>query len=81
MPSFAIIAEGVTDQAVLENLLIGYFGDGDDEPVVNHFHPPREEDKPSAVTRGLTFSWSRSSRAPSSGRGAERAGSGLLWSA
>lgn len=48
MRSFAIIAEGVTDQAVLENILIGYFGD-EDEPVVNHFHPPREpSDEPPA---------------------------------
>ncbi len=42
MPSFAIIAEGVTDQAVLENILIGFFGEGEDEPVVNHVQPPRD---------------------------------------
>lgn len=41
MPSFAIIAEGVTDQAVLENILTGYFR-ADDELVVNHVQPPRD---------------------------------------
>lgn len=40
MPSFAIIAEGVTDQAVLENVLHGYFQMDDQEPVVNHVQPP-----------------------------------------
>jgi hypothetical protein len=42
VPSFAIIAEGVTDQAVLENILRGYFATDDDEPVVNHVQPPRD---------------------------------------
>ena len=41
MPSFAIIAEGVTDQAVIENILRGYFA-ADDELVVNHVQPPRD---------------------------------------
>jgi hypothetical protein len=41
VPSFAIIAEGVTDQAVLENILLGYFGDDEDEPVVRYVQPPR----------------------------------------
>lgn len=39
MPSFAIIAEGATDQAVIENILKGFFG-GDEDPVVNYVHPP-----------------------------------------
>lgn len=39
MASFAIIAEGVTDQAVLENILLGYFRGDDDEPVVNRYWP------------------------------------------
>lgn len=42
MPSFAIIAEGVTDQAVLENILLGYFGNDEDEPVVTYVQPPRD---------------------------------------
>jgi hypothetical protein len=41
MTSFAIIAEGVTDQAVLENILRGYFS-AEDETVVNHVQPPRD---------------------------------------
>lgn len=45
MPSFAIIAEGVTDQAVLENILNGFF-QSDDELVVNHVQPPRDVTKP-----------------------------------
>jgi hypothetical protein len=40
VPSFAIIAEGVTDQIVLENVLCGYFH-ADDALVVNHVQPPR----------------------------------------
>jgi hypothetical protein len=40
VPSFAIIAEGVTDQIVLENVLRGYL-QADDELVVNHLQPPR----------------------------------------
>ena len=38
MPSFAVIAEGATDQAVLENILCGYFDE--DDPVVNRVQPP-----------------------------------------
>src|SRR5262249_54304232 len=34
-------AEGVTDQAVVENILHGFFG-GDDDLVVNHVQPPRD---------------------------------------
>jgi hypothetical protein len=44
MSSFAIIAEGVTDQVVLENILYGYFHAEaeEDEPVVTHVQPPRD---------------------------------------
>ncbi len=42
VPSFAILAEGVTDQAVMENILLGYFGDEDEEPVVTYVQPPRD---------------------------------------
>jgi len=38
---FGIIAEGPTDQIVIENILLGYFQDQDDEPVINHIQPPR----------------------------------------
>jgi hypothetical protein len=44
---FALIAEGVTDQTVIENILLGYFEDQEDEPVVNPIQPPRPlTDKP-----------------------------------
>lgn len=42
MATFGIIAEGVTDQAILENILYGYFGDRDEEPVINAVQPPRD---------------------------------------
>lgn len=42
MPSFAIIAEGVTDQAVLENIVLGHFDSEEDEPVVTYVQPPRD---------------------------------------
>lgn len=38
MPSFGIIAEGVTDQNVIEAILAGYFGD--DDPDVAYIQPP-----------------------------------------
>ncbi len=40
MSRFAIIAEGQSDQAVIENILVGYFQKGDEEPIVNHVQPP-----------------------------------------
>lgn len=41
MPSFGIIAEGITDQIVIEQVILGAFdgGDEDDEPVVNYVQP------------------------------------------
>ena len=38
MLKFGIIAEGPTDQIVVENILLGYFGA---EIVVNPIQPPR----------------------------------------
>jgi hypothetical protein len=32
----------VTDQAVLENILQGFFQQGEDEPIVNYVQPPRD---------------------------------------
>lgn len=40
MPNFGIIAEGPTDQVIIDNILSGYFGDHDQEPVVNPIQPP-----------------------------------------
>lgn len=36
---FAIIAEGITDQVVLKNVLLGFFDSHDEEPVVNFEQP------------------------------------------
>jgi hypothetical protein len=38
---FGTIAEGPTDQTVIENILLGYFEDQEDEPAVNPIQPPR----------------------------------------
>ncbi len=39
MLKFGIIAEGVNDQTVIENILLGYFADQDEEPVVLPIQP------------------------------------------
>ena len=41
MLKFGIIAEGPTDQTVIENILLGYFEDQEEEPAINHIQPPR----------------------------------------
>ena len=41
MLTFGIIAEGPTDQTVIENILLGYFEHQDDKPTINHVQPPR----------------------------------------
>ncbi len=41
MLKFGIIAEGPTDQIVIENILLGYFQDQEDEPAVHPVQPPR----------------------------------------
>src|SRR5437764_7354557 len=40
MGDFAIVAEGKTDQAVLRNILIGFFAGAGEEPLVNFEQPP-----------------------------------------
>jgi len=40
MGDFAIIGEGVTDQIVLRNILLGYFQDHDPEPLIVFEQPP-----------------------------------------
>jgi hypothetical protein len=40
MPTFGIIAEGLTDQYVIENILRGFFGGSGDDLVVNYVRPP-----------------------------------------
>ncbi len=39
MTSFAIVAEGITDQRVIDSIISGYFGDEDEEPSVNYVQP------------------------------------------
>lgn len=43
MATFGIIAEGITDQKVIENILLGYFAQDDDEPIVNFVQPPNDK--------------------------------------
>ncbi|MFS8066703.1 MAG: hypothetical protein ACMG6S_10060 [Byssovorax sp.] len=40
MATFAIIAEGITDQRVIDSILLGCLGEEDDEPVVTYEQPP-----------------------------------------
>jgi hypothetical protein len=37
---FGIIAEGPCDQAIIENVLLGYFQDEEEEPAINYVQPP-----------------------------------------
>jgi hypothetical protein len=39
MASFAIVAEGITDQRVIDSIITGYFGDDAEEPSVNYVQP------------------------------------------
>jgi hypothetical protein len=41
VPSFGVVGEGVTDQIVVEDILLGYFGD--EEPIVNYVQPPLDK--------------------------------------
>jgi hypothetical protein len=37
---FGVIAEGPSDQPVIENILLGFFQDEEEEPVINPIQPP-----------------------------------------
>ncbi len=51
MLTFGIIAEGPTDQTVIENILLGYFQGQAEEPSVNYIQPPRPlSEKPGGWT-------------------------------
>jgi hypothetical protein len=39
MPTFGIIGEGITDQIVIEQVVLGCFDDADAEPVLNYVQP------------------------------------------
>ncbi len=41
MLTFGVIAEGPTDQTVIENILLGYFDGQDEEPDIRFIQPPR----------------------------------------
>lgn len=50
-PSFALVAEGLTDQIIIENILVGFFDDPDID--VNPLQPLRDEtDRHRTVTSG-----------------------------
>jgi hypothetical protein len=50
MLTFGIIAEGATDQTVIENILLGYF-QKQEEPSINYIQPPRPQaEKPGGWT-------------------------------
>jgi hypothetical protein len=38
--TFGVIAEGLSDQAVIENILLGYFQAGEEDPLINPIQPP-----------------------------------------
>jgi hypothetical protein len=40
---FGIIAEGPTDQTVIENILLGYFAEEEEEPAVQYIQPPHPQ--------------------------------------
>ncbi len=51
MPSFALVTEGITDQIVIENILVGFFDDPNID--INPLQPLRDEtDRNRAVTPG-----------------------------
>ena len=54
MATFGVIAEGPCDQRVIENVLIGYFGD-QEEPVVNSIQPPRRMSRADPSHGGWTL--------------------------
>ena len=41
MLTFGVIAEGPTDQTVIENILLDFFEDQEDEPEIRFIQPPR----------------------------------------
>ena len=41
MPTIGVIAEGPTDQTVIENILLGYFEESDDDTDIRFVQPSR----------------------------------------
>jgi hypothetical protein len=54
MAKFGVIAEGPCDQQVIENILIGYFGD-QEEPVINPIQPATPASGADAAHGGWTL--------------------------
>lgn len=70
-PRIGILAEGVTDQAVLEAILAGWFGD--DDLDVSRIQPPQAERAPAVGNAG----WGMVIKSFETGRFAEPLASGL----
>ncbi len=64
MPKFGLITEGITDQIVIENILVGYFDNPD--IIVNPLQPLRDETDKSRMANGggwtLVFDHCRSAQ-------------------
>lgn len=64
MPKFGLITEGITDQIVIENILVGYFDNPD--IIVNPLQPLRDETDKNRTTNGggwtLVFDHCRSDK-------------------
>ncbi len=41
MRTFGVIAEGLTDQVVIENIIVGFFEADSEEPAIQYVQPPR----------------------------------------
>lgn len=54
MPTFGLIAEGPTDHAVLENILIGYFNDYDLSQYIRTLQPLRDATDAAGIMGGWT---------------------------
>ncbi|WP_213153302.1 hypothetical protein [Pseudomonas carnis] len=63
MPSFALIAEGITDQAILERIIftvsVNILNDIDDEADVQSLQPLRDATDQSRVAGGVFGGWER----------------------
>lgn len=55
MGDFAIIAEGITDQVVLKNVLLGFYADRDEEPLINFEQPRLDESARTHAPGGWTL--------------------------
>lgn len=54
MLRFGVIAEGPSDQAVIENILLGFFQDEEEEPAIHPIQPPAPTTNDPAPPAGWT---------------------------